>query len=559
MSAKRYFSYVRVSTQRQGQHGTSLTEQLSAIERYARQWNLNIVKQYEERETAAKTGRPVFLEMLKALKQGAASGIIVHKIDRSARNLKDWAELGTLIDNGIEVHFANESLDLNSRGGRLSADIQAVVASDYIRNLREETKKGIYGRLKQGLYPFPARVGYLDPGKGKPKQIDQIQAPLVKQAFELYGAGNIGLDALVEKMFDLGIRNKNNRKISRNGLVCILKNPFYMGLIKIDATGELFAGQHQPIISKELFDDVQDVFAGKRTKKNVRHFFIFRRHIYCRTCQNRLIPERQKGNVYYRCHTKSCPQKTLREELIEKELMETYEKLKLNEEEYEYFRDELAEYKKNEPQRLEETKNQLLMQLEQTQTRLNRLADAYMDAVFDKETYFEKKNLIIIEQQQIKQNLERIKQGADEIIKQVEEFLELSNKAYLSYELGEPTEKREMVKITTSNLIAEQKYVLIKLKKPFEMIAERERLPVGSPQLATSRTLKKVWKKLFSYFKEPANSKTPADQKSEDDREGVLFRSPLMKKVSSPPYNFSKNKVISKFNSHYNSKSQPSV
>jgi DNA invertase Pin-like site-specific DNA recombinase len=85
--------------------------------------------------------------------------------------LKDWADLGSLIDTGVEVHFANESLDLNSRGGRLSADIQAVVAADYIRNLREETRKGIYGRLRQGLYPFPVRVGYLDTGKGSPKKL----------------------------------------------------------------------------------------------------------------------------------------------------------------------------------------------------------------------------------------------------------------------------------------------------------------------------------------------------------------------------------------------------
>jgi site-specific DNA recombinase len=70
---------------------------------------------------------------------------------RSARNLKDWADLGELIDSDLEVHFANESLDLHSRGGRLSADIQAVVAADYIRNLREERIKGFYGRLKQGL------------------------------------------------------------------------------------------------------------------------------------------------------------------------------------------------------------------------------------------------------------------------------------------------------------------------------------------------------------------------------------------------------------------------
>src|SRR6201981_1788237 len=94
------------------------------------------------------------------------------KNSRKKRPLRTWAELGELIDKGIEVPFANEGLDLYSRGGRLSADIQAVVAADYIRNLREETKKGFYGRLKQGLYPIRAPIGYLDNGAAKPKTID---------------------------------------------------------------------------------------------------------------------------------------------------------------------------------------------------------------------------------------------------------------------------------------------------------------------------------------------------------------------------------------------------
>lgn len=502
MSFKKYFSYARVSTQRQGQTGTSLTEQLSAIENYAERFKLSIVKQYEERETAAKTGRPVFLEMLRALKQNKADGIIIHKIDRSARNLKDWAELGTLIDLGIEVHFANESLDLNSRGGRLSADIQAVVASDYIRNLREETKKGLYGRLKQGLYPFRARVGYLDRGKGKAKDIDPLQAPLVKKAFELYAVGNIGLNALVEKMYGLGLRNKNKNKISRNGLVCILKNPFYMGLIKIDVTNELFVGQHQSIISKELFDQVQDVFAGKSVKKQIKHFFVFRKHIYCQSCKNVLIPEKQKGYIYYRCQTKSCPQKTIREELVETELLKKYRTFAFNEQETQLMQQQIEDYKKSEPNRIEAVRNQLLLNLKQTDIRLNKLADAYVDEVFDKETYLQKKNQIILEQKEINEKLQRIATNSNEIINQVEEFLELLNKAYLSYKIGEPEEKRHLVKITTSNFMVKQKLVFIKLKKEFQIIADRPRFPVGSPTLATSRTFKNLFRRLFILFKQ---------------------------------------------------------
>src|SRR6476661_141799 len=210
-SVASFFAYIRVSTARQGE-GVLLPQQRESINRYASRSGLAISRWFEEKVTAAKRGRPVFSEMLRLLQQGKAAGVIIHKIDRSARNLRDWADLGELIDRGIDVRFANESLDLQTRGGRLSADIQAVVAADYIRNLREETKKGIYGRLRQGLYPFPARVGYLDSGKGEPKRLDPAQSPLVKQAFELYASGNVGLNALVEKMYDSGLRNKNNKK-----------------------------------------------------------------------------------------------------------------------------------------------------------------------------------------------------------------------------------------------------------------------------------------------------------------------------------------------------------
>ena len=143
------FGYVRVSTAKQGE-GVSLSEQRDSIDAYAAQNGLQIVEWFEEKETAAKRGRPVFSEMLKRLRKGDARGLVIHKIDRSARNLRDWADLDELMDEGIEIHFAHESLDLNSNGGRLSADLQAVIAANYIRNLSDETKKGHRGRLKQG-------------------------------------------------------------------------------------------------------------------------------------------------------------------------------------------------------------------------------------------------------------------------------------------------------------------------------------------------------------------------------------------------------------------------
>src|ERR1035438_7927248 len=195
----KYFGYIRVSTAKQGEHGVSLQEQKDAILRYAQQHGYEIADWFEERVTAAKRGRPVFTKMLRLLQHKKAAGVIIHKIDRGARNMKDWAELVELFDHGIEVHCANENLDLHTRGGRLSADIQAVVAADYIRNLREETRKGFYGRIKQGVYPLPAPLGYLDCGKGKVKEVDPVRAPLVRRAFELYSTASWTLGQLKDE------------------------------------------------------------------------------------------------------------------------------------------------------------------------------------------------------------------------------------------------------------------------------------------------------------------------------------------------------------------------
>src|SRR5215213_4605416 len=457
MPNKKYFSYIRVSTQRQGQFGTSLTEQKAAIERYAQKFNLTIDRNFEERETAAKLGRPVFLEMLKALKKGKAKGVIIHKIDRSARNLKDWADLGSLIDSGVEVRFASESLDLNSRGGRLSADIQAVVASDYIRNLREETKKGIYGRLKQGLYPFPAVIGYSNAGKGNPKKINKIQAPLIKKAFELYSKGNIGLIDLSDLMYEKGLRNKNGKKVTINGLSTVLHNPFYIGIIRIEKTSEMFAGKHKPLISKALFDQVQTVFEGKNISKSEKHFFIFRRQIFCAKCQNLYIAEKQKGEIYYRCHTKCCTKGTVREELINAEVLRFLKPLELNDLEYQFFKQETLKQSENSETEFESNYRRLQFLLEQITNRLSKLADAYVDEVFDKETYIQKKNKLLIEEQELKEQLSNLKANSDEETKKLDAFLELLNSAYLSYKSGTPEKKQELVKTVFSNCEIEDK------------------------------------------------------------------------------------------------------
>src|SRR5262249_47104371 len=154
-----YLAYIRVSTARQGDHGVSLQEQRDDISRYAARHNLTIIEWIEERLTASKRGRPLFTRLMTRLLHARDLGVILHKVDRTARNYHDWADIGALLDRGVDVHLAHESLDLKTRAGRLTADMLAVFATDYIRNLSEEARKGYVGRVKQGIFPAPAPVG----------------------------------------------------------------------------------------------------------------------------------------------------------------------------------------------------------------------------------------------------------------------------------------------------------------------------------------------------------------------------------------------------------------
>jgi site-specific DNA recombinase len=311
----RFLAYLRVSTLKQGE-GASLLTQRETIAAFAARKRLLITGWYEEKETAAKRGRPVFREILALLRARKADGLIVYKVDRSARNLKDWADLGELIDQGIPVYFASDDLDMSSRGCRLAADIQAVVAADFIRNLREEAKRGIRRRLEQGLRPNGAPIGYLDRGKGKPKEIDPEKGPLVRLAFTWYATSDYSLRKLNSLLFDLGLRNRADGQLTLSGLSHLLRNPFYIGYLDARATAELLPGVHQPLVSREIFFQVQSRLTTRFWPRRLKHRFKYSRMLRCTTCGKCLVGSIAKGRVYYRCQTTTCPTNCVREDRI---------------------------------------------------------------------------------------------------------------------------------------------------------------------------------------------------------------------------------------------------
>jgi site-specific DNA recombinase len=485
---KKYYGYIRVSTIKQGEKGSSLTEQRDAILIYAAKNKLSVCEFFEEQQTAAKLGRATFRKMLNRLKRGGADGLIMHKVDRGARNLADWAEIAALKDIGIDVHFAHEAIDLNSRGGRLSADIQAVVASDFIRNLRDEVKKGLYGRLKQGMYPFQAPPGYQNTGKGQLKSIHDVQGPLMREAFEKYAGGEFGLHALTAYMNSRGLRNSAGNPFCMSGLAVTLANPFYYGLLLVK--GQSFVGKHTPLITKCLFDQCRARAEGRLVSKTRvwgKAEYRFRGLLTCITCKRHLYAETQKGHVYYRCAQASCKGTCLRESDIAAEIVLPFSYIPCSPLLTQSLTEMFEIHTAKQDERVQEQTRIVKLRRAQLAARTERLTDLLIEGTLSQESYQVRTQALQKEGFDLAEELADTQNGdlhSDRLHKYLELVKGLQNMAQT------PKEHifREYAKSAISNLSVCQKTLEISWSKAVLMLLDMGGFYGGAHARNESRT-----------------------------------------------------------------------
>lgn len=434
------FGYIRVSTERQGD-GASLEAQKDAITGFASQHNLEIVRWFEERETASKTGRPIFGDMMNTLVSGAAEGLVLHKVDRTARNFSDWSRLHEIAQLGIKVYFAADSLDFGTRGGQLLADIQMALAADYSRNLSQEVKKGLYGRIKKGIYPFRAPLGYLDTGGGHVKAVDPIKAPLVRQVFELYCSGDYSITSLTEEMRRRGLKGYGDALVVRRNIESILRNPFYCGKMLI--CRKLYQGTHEPLITATQFRKAAAIKTDRTSKKSTRHNMLFRGLIRCGGCRRIVTGERQKGRIYYRCHTSGCGRGAIREDCLERQVSTYMKCLQISAEDKAIISERTRAWLAGTGRVNMEKSVQLRMA--DASARADRLTDLLVDGAIDKSAYELRKQNLNFEAQQLREELERL-QIAKATEDDVEKLLNLATDLADLYQASPPAQKRAMIR-----------------------------------------------------------------------------------------------------------------
>lgn len=319
-------------------------------------------------------------------------------------------------------------------------------------------------------------MGYKSVGESGKKihVIDQITGPRVRRIFELYSNGS-SMSAVLEIINKEGLRTVNGNKLVKSRIESILKDPFYYGAIrwKGDFTK---LGAHEPLITKELFDKVQDIRTGKKTVHFKRHTFQFSKMFTCGECKGTVTAEIQKGKVYYHCnHYRDCSQKkyTL-EQKIEQQLLDVFKFFRnITEKEAEEIKAKIklehaqeTEYKEKAIQAFTDTYKRL-------QRRLDTLYNDRLDGFITPEIWKFKQTEILAEQNDAQEQLNKLKNDEAKYFDIWLNILDLARRAGEIYEKRSPEEKRLLLSHIFSNLVLTDEVVSFSLKEPVQKLVER--------------------------------------------------------------------------------------
>lgn len=214
--------------------------------------------------------RPALQQLLADVKAGQVDVVVVYKVDRLTRSLADFAKIVEILDDASGSFVSiTQAFNTTTSMGRLTlnvllsfAQFEREVTGERIRDKIAASKKK--GMWMGGLPP----LGY-DAGGGQ-LVVNEAEAATVRKLFALYvQLGSV--DALAAKAARLGIVSKLRQTakgprggvpLSRGTLYHLLENPLYVG--EVTHRGERHRGQHQAIVSQELFDSAQAMLTRRK-------------------------------------------------------------------------------------------------------------------------------------------------------------------------------------------------------------------------------------------------------------------------------------------------------
>lgn len=474
----KYIIYCRKSTESEDRQVLSIDSQEKELLDLASNNNWYISKIYKESKSAKEPGRSIFNELLSFIeKSNEEYCILVWNLDRLARNSVDGGRIIYLIDKGmIEEIRTPSKFFRNNSDDKFLMSLLFGFAKKYVDDLSVNVKRGNKAKLEKGGWPGSAPLGYINDKHKKCLVIDQEKAYFVKRCFELYSTGRYTVAELLKILTEEGLRSRNNTIVSKSNIHKLLQNTFYYGLMFNN--GNYYQGNHDPLISKSLFDSAQLVLKRKVHFKKEKHFFHLRGMFTCAVCGCSLTATRKKGHDYYYCTNgkKTCSEHKhyIRSEKLDNYLVGLFDKVAIDEEwvniVYEASGQKLRMNKESKGQ----SQENLLKQLESIRRKQNILLDSFVSMTTPKEIYASKMKDLRDEEMAIKEHLTKFDQdkNRDELVlNKIKEVLLDASKAKQEYLEGSPEKKNIVANKLLWNLsVQNQKVLSFQAKEPFNIL-----------------------------------------------------------------------------------------
>ena len=471
----KFYLYARKSTDEEDRQVLSIESQINELREYAKKEGLEIVDEFVEAKTAKEPGRPIFSIMLKQIEAGLVDGILAWHPDRLARNSVDGGRIIYLIDIGkiTDLRFPTYRFD-NTAQGKFMLSIAFGQSKYYIDNLSENVKRGLREKVRRGEWPGWAPLGYINEYKDHTIQLDPEKAPFVRKIFELYATGDYSLGELLREIHGWGLSGKAGKPVRKSLLALMLRNPFYYGVMKFK--GELFEASHPPLISKKLFDKVQEVLDKKsKPLKRGEIKFAFTGLMRCGECEASITAEVQKGHTYYRCTKKivKCSQKFLREEALLSQINKAILKVFIDNETKDKMINRLEELAGAESKASSSLSRQARDELKGYDSKIERVIDLYIAKEISQEEYQRKKAKLLNEKKELQERIGETEKISGGWLEPAKDFVTTCNSAGSVAWQENPTAKRDFLKILGSNFFIKDSRFLFSIRKPFDLVAKR--------------------------------------------------------------------------------------
>ncbi len=315
--------YIRVSTDEQADKGFSQRDQEERLRRYCEIKGYQIREVFIEDHSAKTFKRPQwqkYLGHLRKLKKSKSSALVIFtKWDRFSRNAGDaYQMINTLRSFGVTPEAIEQPLDLSIPENKIM--LAFYLAAPEVENDRRALNvfHGMRRARKEGRYMGTAPVGYVNKiseDKKKYIAIHEGEGPLLKWAFEKIVENNFNTEQIWKLVRE---RTKGKKyRFSKNNFWFAIRNPLYCGKIFVppykDEKGFFALGQHEPLISEKIFNEVQRILDGRKrpikTKVVSMENLPLRGFIKCPNCERMLTGSASKsrlGRYYYYYHCSSA-------------------------------------------------------------------------------------------------------------------------------------------------------------------------------------------------------------------------------------------------------------